>query len=378
MNAPQDAPGLAAVVDDFRLGSPAQELLDRFLVGTAPAGEIAKPLAGGVVVHARDGSGGEALARRGVDFGVTTVSQLVAAVAFARAILFIPGDAFSRPPEPKALEDLVNGAPRSAHIFVAGRLAHDADAARRVLDAAAARGLAIAAGGYLPFTWRLPAVDVPYGAQLTHAVVVTVGSAGAAEFHGLDALLALVVRRDGGEKGVTAVTARVGGAVWSWLEAHAQVRGLLAAAISRTDSPQGDALVDGRTQDLAGLGLLPKLAREPVAWEVEHVDGLRSVLFVLNGVVADTNFAVRETSGRVTSAQLYLPPAPGFHYWTALARRAQLFLAGGEPLWPAARSILLDGLLAALDAARARAGSRLTTSGLQQAYAASAESHFER
>jgi len=369
---------LAAVVEDFRSGSPSQELLDRFLTGLAPWGEVARPMRGGVIVHSRDGSGADDLARRAADFGVASAKKLAEAVSFARAILFVPRDAGARPPDSGALEELLGAAPRGARVFVAGRLGRDAASARRAIDLARSRGLAIAAGGYMPFTWRLPAVDVPFGARLTHALVAPVGDPGAAEYHGLEALLALTARREGGERGVAAVTARAGAFVWQMVERDAQLRRLFEAAVSRSDSPQGDALTDGRTQDIVGLGIVPKLARDPIAWEIEHADGLRSALVVLNGVVADSNFAVRESSGRITSAQLYLPPAPGRHYWTALARRAHSFLAGGPPPWPAERTVLLDGLLAALEAARASPGERAPAKDLAIAYAAAPESQFER
>ena len=80
---------------------------------------------------------------------------------------------------------------------------------------------------------------------------------------------------------------------WSWP--------LLAAALSRSDTPQGNAVLDGRTEDLVGLGLISKLAQLPRGWLLEHQDGLRSAILVLDGVVADINFAIGIQNGPTIS-----------------------------------------------------------------------------
>jgi len=120
---------------------------------------------------------------------------------------------------------------------------------------------------------------------------------------------------------------------------------LLAAALSRSHSPQGDPVLDGRTQDLVGLGLVPKLARNPRGWLLEHRDGLRSTILVLDGVVADFNFAVRGQDASIVSAQLFRAPAPAEQHFSRLAAvMEEFFRTGGAP-WPIERNLFIAGLL---------------------------------
>ena len=132
---------------------------------------------------------------------------------------------------------------------------------------------------------------------------------------------------------------------------------LLAAAISRSDSPQGDPVRDGRTQDLVGLGLVPKLAKNPRVWVMEHTDGVRSIVAVLDGVVADFNFAVELGDGRVVSAQIYRPPAPQRHEFSRVAEVVEKFFVSGKGPWLVRRSVLTAGLLGAFSRAREGGGS---------------------
>src|SRR5512145_3522979 len=98
-----------------------------------------------------------------------------------------------------------------------------------------------------------------------------------------------------------------GKAVWKTAKDGQWSRPLLAAAISRSNTIQGDPLRDGRTQDVVGLGLGPGLAQDPRGWLLHHRDGVKSVILVLDGVLADYNFAVSLANGDIASAQLYRP-----------------------------------------------------------------------
>ena len=115
-----------------------------------------------------------------------------------------------------------------------------------------------------------------------------------------------------------------------------------SAAISRSNTNQGDAHIDARTQDLVGLGLVKKLARSPRGWIIEHRDGLRSTILVLDGVIADFNFAVRSRDGSIVSAQLYRPPAPNRAEFDRLAGILEDFFTSGKTPWPIERSLLIS------------------------------------
>ena len=125
---------------------------------------------------------------------------------------------------------------------------------------------------------------------------------------------------------------------------------LLAAAISRSNTTQGDPVRDGRTQDIVGLGRLQKLVAQPRGWLIEHRDGLRSTVLVLDGAIADINLAVRSRDGLIVSTQLYRPPAPNRSEFDRLAAVVDEFLASRNPPWPIERSRLVAQLMQSIAA----------------------------
>ena len=81
--------------------------------------------------------------------------------------------------------------------------------------------------------------------------MVGVGGSDAMDYHALEAMQCMVERRKGGETGVKSVQMLEGDAVWKAGEDGLWSRRLLEAALSRSDSLQGDSERDSRTQDLA-------------------------------------------------------------------------------------------------------------------------------
>jgi hypothetical protein len=125
---------------------------------------------------------------------------------------------------------------------------------------------------------------------------------------------------------------------------------------------------DGRTQDLVGLGLVPKLALEPRAWLIEHSDGLRSAILVLDGAVADFNFAVKARNGTIFSAQLYRPAPPNEHHFSQLASVVEDFFRTGQTPWHLERNLLTVGLLDLFGRVAGQPTSRIETPELAIKY----------
>src|SRR3989442_246723 len=75
------------------------------------------------------------------------------------------------------------------------------------------------AGSSLPVTWRMPAIDMPYGAEVEEVLCVAIGSVDSYDFHALETIQCMAERRRGGETGVTAVQALRGEAVWKAMAA---------------------------------------------------------------------------------------------------------------------------------------------------------------
>jgi hypothetical protein len=370
---------IAALVEEFGAGSAAQHLVDRLLLGFPRGGELQRVAGRTVTLHAAAAAAANQaeIARRTAGYGLKPAATVEEAVRDAEAVLIVPPGAGDRPPG-NLLHGGLSAAPSGSAVFVHGVTGTDAAAARKAADLAASRKLRLASGSYLPFTWRLPAVDTEWQAEISEGLLVTVGPPGEAEFLGLEGILPLLERRRGGESGARRVQAIVGPAIWRAGERGLWPLSLLGPALSRSDTPQGDALLDGRTQDLVGLGLVPALARDPLAYLVEERDGLRWTLLVLNGVVGDLNFAIARAGGATLSAQLYRPPPPSSHHWSCLLGRLEEFFGGAAPPSPPERAILLSGLLQAFRRARAAPGEWIETPELALAYSAPRESSFER
>lgn len=355
---------IAFVLDDFALQTPAQQLLDRFLLGYRRDGGFHK-LDGVRITVARavdlqSPSVAAGLLRARANEAGLQLADLPAAVQNADAVIIVPKNEAAVPPESLLTMVLTRGK-RGASCFVHGALASSLAAARTFSTLAAARQITLASGTVLPVTWWLPQIDLPPQARVDEALIVVQGTSPLAELHALDGLLPVLERRAGGERGVRQVKFHSGRDLWRAGDRREWSWPLLSAALSRSDSPQGDAILDGRTQDLVGLGLVPKLARTPRGWLIEHTDGVRSSLLVLDGVLADYNLAVRLADGSNLSAQLFRAPAPAQEHFSRLAATLGDFFRTGTPPWPASRSLLTAGLLGACRQAAAQPGVWLRT-----------------
>ena len=372
---------IAFLLEEFSKASPAQQLVDRFLAGYVIHGESRPAPFATTSAYLMLSNSDPDLERRTKDFKLVVAQRAEEAVADADAVLVA-----SRKPGAVANERFVQialqHAPNGAACFVHGALANSLESGRALADLARSRQIALLAGTPLGVTWRLPEVDLPRDTPLSEALIVVQTNSSptqasppappsmlrGAELHGLEGLLPMVERRQGGESGVRSIRFLEGDEVWKAGDRGNWSWPLLASALSRSDSPQGDAVLDGRTQDLAGLGLVPKLARHPRGWLLEHRDGLRSTILVLDGVVADFNFAVRARDGSIVSAQLYRAPAPAEQHFSRLTAVLEDFFRTGKAPWPIERSLLIAGLLEAFSRPSGRSGKVVLTPGLEIAY----------
>jgi hypothetical protein len=167
------------------------------------------------------------------------------------------------------------------------------------------------AGSSMPVTWRLPEVDIPLNARVQEVVMVGVGSMDDMDFDALEAMQSMLERRKGGETGVKAVQLLEGDDVWAAGQAGRWSKELLTSALSRSDTPLGLTLLDGRNQDLVGDGALPQLVKTR-HYCIEYSDGTKATLHVLepSGLQHRHDWRDRDLSRRSSScpAQTRLIP----------------------------------------------------------------------
>lgn len=234
------------------------------------------------------------------------------------------------------------------------------------------------AGSSLPVTWRLPDTDMPMEARVEEAVMVGIGDFDDSDFDALEAMQGMLERRKGGETGVKAVQVLEGDTVWAAGNAGRWSKDLLSSALSRSDTPLGLTLLDGRTQDLVATGALPQLVKAPAAYCVEYADGTRATLLMLNGAVMDFNFAARLAGNSMVSTQFFLPPTPNVTNTACLAAKVeQMFITRNTP-YPVQRTLLTSGLLESCLESRHRLNQRLETPHLAVSYQPPAESQYTR
>ena len=267
---------------------------------------------------------------------------------------------------------------RAVPVFNDKNLSYSFEKAKSMVDASRRMRFPMLAGSSLPVTWRLPDIELPLGCDMEDALMVGVGSSDAMDYHALEAMQSMVERRKGGETGVKAVQLIEGDAVWKAGEEGRWSKELLIAALSRSDTPQGLTVTDGRTQDLVRNGQLPELVKNPWAYFIEYSDGLKATLLMLNGAVGDFNFAARVTRLGVQSTQFLLTPEPNVTYSACLMGKVEEMFATGKAPYPVERTLIVSGILESCLTSRAQGHKRLETPYLKVRYQAPRESQHCR
>jgi hypothetical protein len=199
------------------------------------------------------------------------------------------------------------------------------------------------------------------------------------DFHALEAMQCMVERRQGGETGVKAVQMLEGAAVWRAGEEGRWSKEMLSAALSRSDTPMGLTLVDGRTQDLVGSGEVQKLAKNPAAYFIDYTDGLHTTLLMLDGALKDFNFAARRRGAKdIVSTQFFLSPVPNVTYSACLVNKIEEMFGTGQAPYPVERTLLVSGVLEACLTSRLQDHRRLETPQLSVRYHAPGASQYCR
>jgi hypothetical protein len=277
----------------------------------------------------------------------------------------------------KAATDVFRKEGRSVPVFNDKHLSWKWAWAREMVDLSKELNFAFTAGSSLPVTYRMPDVDLPYGAEVEEVLGVSIGSIDSYDFHCLEMMQCLVERRKGGETGVVALQALRGEAVWKAMEATSWGAGgwdpqLFEACLSRTQTLTQPETFSHRYPTPAQIR---EWVKDPVAYRFEYADGLKATMLLMNGLVGDFNVAVRlKGESRPLSTLFYLPPTPNVMYSAALMSKAEeTFLTGKSP-YPIERTLLTGGLVEAGCQSLTKGQVRLETPHLAVKYTAPRES----
>jgi hypothetical protein len=281
----------------------------------------------------------------------------------------------------KQVTDVFRQDKRSVPVFNDKHLSWKWEWAKEMVDISRELDFAFTAGSSLPVTWRMPSIDMPYDAEVEELMGVSIGSIDSYDFHALEMIQCMAERRRGGEKGVVAMQALRGEAVWKSMESGNWDGGgwdprLFQACLSRSQT-----LAQGETfsHRYPTPAQIREWVKDPVAYRYEYDDGVKATMLLMNGLVGDFTFAARlKGQADPISTLFYLPPTPNVTYSAALMSKAEeTFLTGKSP-YPIERTLLTTGLVEAGVRSLGSGQKRLETPHLSIRYPSPRESTYAR
>jgi hypothetical protein len=387
---------MAIVTTVWRMQSHGQHMGDRFLHGYPINGRWHQPGLDVVSIYVDQVPSGDLSRQRGKEFGVKVAPTIAEALRCGGAKLAVdavlvigehgryPDNELGQKKYPRydffrQIVDVFRQDHRAVPVFNDKHLSWNWDWAKEMVDTAQAMAFPLMAGSSLPVTWRLPAVDLPWGAEVDELMSLAYGGVDSYDFHALEVIQCMAERRRGGESGVVWVEALRGDAVWKAQQGGGWESGgwdpaLFEACLCRTQT---------LAQARSGFGHrhptpeeLRSLVKSPVAYRFQYADGTRASMLLFNGLVRDFTFAAR-LKGRdePLSALFYLPPQPNVQYSAILMSKAEEMFLTGKPPYPVERTLLTTGILAAAMKSMST-GQRLETPHLAVRYTGPQESTF--
>ena len=398
-DAKDDKKRLAVVTTEWRYRSHAWHMAERFLVGYPNQGKWHQPPFEVVSAYVDQFPAGDLSRQRAAEFGFKIYPSIAETLRAGGdklavdAVLIIgehgdyPLNEIGQKKYPryeffKAVADVFRKEGRALPVFNDKHLSWKFEWAQEMVAISKELKFPFLAGSSLPVTWRMPDVDLPYGAEVEEIVCVAHGGVDIYDFHALETIQCMAERRQGGETGVVAVTGLRGDSVWKAMSAGNWKSGgwdarLFEACLSRS---QTLAQPESYSHRYPTPEQIRAWVKEPIAYRIEYADGLKATMLLLNGLVEDFNFAARiQGEKEPLSTLFHLPPNPNVVYSAALMAKAEETFVTGEAPYPVERTMLTSGLVEAGMRSLANGQKRLETPHMAAVkYQAAKESQYYR
>jgi hypothetical protein len=386
---------LAVITTLWNYRSHAWHMAERFLHGYPKEGKWHRPPLEVVAAYVDQQPSGDLSKRRAEEFGFKIYPTVAEALRCGGdklavdAVLLIgehgnyPTNAIGQKQYPRyelfsQIVKVFKEDGRPTPVFNDKHLSWKFEWAKEMVETARAMNFPLLAGSSLPVTWRMPAIDLPHGAEVEEILGIAHGPTDIYDFHALEMIQSMAERRKGGETGVVSIHALRGDAVWDALAAGSFQAGgfsprLFEACLSRSQTLAQDDISSHRYPSVEQM---KQWTRQPVCYRFEYADGVKATMLQLNGLVKDFTFAARlKGETEPLSTLFYLPDNPNVVYSAALMSKAEeMFLTRKAP-YPAERTLLTSGLVAAALQSLADV-KRLETPHLAIRYQAPRESQF--
>ena len=270
---------------------------------------------------------------------------------------------------------------KTAPIFNDKHLSWNWDWAREMYDISQEMNFAFMSGSSLPVTWRTPSIDMPLGARVREALCIAIGGVDSYDFHALETIQCMVERREGGEQGVKWLQAYRGDKFWEAHHEELWSRELFEAALCRSHTLTPSR--QGFNNIFPTLDEMKQLVADPIAYQYEHLDGLKATMILMNGLVQDFNFAAHlDGQEAPLSTQMYLPMPPArttlANFFSPLVNNVEKMFLSRTATYPVERTLLTTGLVAAGVESLFQDQTRQETPHLNISYQPTEESTFWR
>ncbi len=235
---------------------------------------------------------------------------------------------------------------RSVPVFNDKHLSTDWDECKEIMDDCERLNIPFFAGSSLPVTWRVPSVDMPLNAPLKESLCACYGGIDSYDIHGLETAQCMSERREGGEIGVKSVHALKGDAAWKEFRKRDGLDELLKAAVSRSFTARAPK---GLTYAPLDIDWFQEASPNSVMYFIEHIDGFKTTLLLMNGLLLDFNYAGRmQNSDDLFSCQMHLPMPPRYttlaDFFNPLVNNIERLIHEKKPPIPGKRTLLTSGM----------------------------------
>lgn len=389
---------LAVVTTLWNYRSHAWHMAERFLHGYPVRGRWHRPAIDVVSAYVDQRPDGDLSGQRAQEFGFTiypTIAETLRCGGDKLAVdaVLVIGEHGDYPLSDtgakqypryqffKQITDVFARDHRTTPVFNDKHLSWKFEWAKEMVELSRTMNFPFLAGSSLPVTWRMPAIDLPYGAEVEEMLGIAFGAVDIYDFHALEMMQCMAERRQGGETGVVAMQALRGDAVWKALDAGSWAAGgwnprLFEACLSRSHTLTQPETFSHRYPTPAQMR---EWVKEPIAYRFEYADGTKATMLLMNGLVQDFTFAAKlKGQAEPLSTMFHLPPNPNVVYSAALMNGAENMFMTGRASYPVERTMLTSGLVEAGLKSLAGGQKRLETPHLKVQYTAPRESTFFR
>lgn len=277
----------------------------------------------------------------------------------------------------KQVTDVYRKDGRTAPVFNDKHLSWNWSWAKEMVDISRELNFGFSAGSSLPVTFRMPAIEMPLGAEVDELMCVAIGGIDSYDFHALEVIQCMAERRRGGESGVASMQAIRGEAVWKAMDTGRWSDGgwnpqLFEACLARSHTLAQPETFSDRFPTSAQMR---QWVKDPIAYRFEYLDGTKATMLLMNGLVGDFTFAAKlKNQTEPLSTLFHLPPNSNVVYSALLMSKAEQTFVSGKSPYPIERTLLTTGLVEAGVRSLGSGQKRITTPHLAIRYQPSRES----